>query len=152
VSNACGTVALIHAFAAHAAAVGTGTGEIQDGWLGNFVSRTADLDSVGRAAALEDDEALAVSHNDMARQVILHRWFNGIRLISSMRTDVRRGCADALGGAAGLREVRFSRVRSTEASRFIGGWTRIHLAPLERTSIAALRRSLLRTLSENADV
>lgn len=60
-------MALVHAYAAHVASAGASTE--QDGWLGKFVARTADMSSVERAAALEDDEALAVSHNDMARQV-----------------------------------------------------------------------------------
>ncbi len=66
-SNACGTVALVHAYAAFAAEAGGAAGT--EGWLGGFVSRTAGMTSVERAAALEEDEALAVSHNDMARQV-----------------------------------------------------------------------------------
>jgi hypothetical protein len=69
VSNACGTVALVHAYAALAAAAGGATEA--EGWLGRFVSRTAGMTSVERAAALEEDEALAVSHNDMARQVLV---------------------------------------------------------------------------------
>ncbi len=70
VSNACGTVALVHAYAALATAGGGGTEA--EGWLGGFVSRTGGMTSVERAAALEEDEALAVSHNDMARQVTSH--------------------------------------------------------------------------------
>ncbi len=69
-SNACGTVALVHAYAALATAAGGPAEGEGEGWLGGFVTRTARMTSVERAAALEEDEALAVSHNDMARQVV----------------------------------------------------------------------------------
>ena len=91
VSNACGTVALIHAYAAHAATAGVAS----DGWLGSFVGRTAGKTSVERAACLEDDEALAVSHNDMARQVKERTLLTVATFLSAPCTQFSQFCGRA---------------------------------------------------------
>jgi len=61
IPNACGTIALVHAYANLPGGGG-------DGWLANFVGATQGMDSLERAKALEEDESLAVAHNDMAKR------------------------------------------------------------------------------------
>ena len=71
VPNACGTVALVHAFAAlplEMQQLAVKTDSPHSDWLGSFVAKTQAQDAMQRAAALEDDEALSASHNTMAAQ------------------------------------------------------------------------------------
>lgn len=64
VPNACGTVALMHAHANLPAEARAGS----EGWLVDFTTATAAKTPLQRAAALEEDEALAVKHNQMAEE------------------------------------------------------------------------------------
>uniref|UniRef100_A0A7S0VS93 Ubiquitin carboxyl-terminal hydrolase n=1 Tax=Hemiselmis tepida TaxID=464990 RepID=A0A7S0VS93_9CRYP len=62
IPNACGTIAMIHAFANLPGGGGGG------GWLDDFVGATKGMGGLERAKALEEDESLAVAHNDMAKR------------------------------------------------------------------------------------
>jgi len=68
VPNACGTVALVHAFANMPEGEKGAADGAPSQWLHDFVAKTKELDAMGRAAALESDEALAASHNSAAQQ------------------------------------------------------------------------------------
>uniref|UniRef100_A0A7S0F546 Ubiquitin carboxyl-terminal hydrolase n=1 Tax=Hanusia phi TaxID=3032 RepID=A0A7S0F546_9CRYP len=65
VGNACGTVAMIHAFASIPAELRE---EGKGGWLYKFVSSHLSKSPLECAAALEEDEDIAMRHNELARK------------------------------------------------------------------------------------
>uniref|UniRef100_A0A0C3U933 ubiquitinyl hydrolase 1 n=1 Tax=Guillardia theta (strain CCMP2712) TaxID=905079 RepID=A0A0C3U933_GUITC len=65
VGNACGTIAMIHAFASIPSELRE---EGKGGWLHKFVSSNLSKSPLDCAAALEEDEDIAIRHNELARK------------------------------------------------------------------------------------
>lgn len=63
ISNACGTVAMIHSVANNLDRI-----ELQDGFLKNFLNSSKDADPDKRAELLENDDDVCSTHDEVAHQ------------------------------------------------------------------------------------